>query len=131
VGNEIVDIYNALSAHHQVSMGAYDRKKLAGMQIALRFGKPDDSFSPLGGSVDNYFLNERVPVYSVGSTVICWAFNHRGSRETCVDGETQSVLFIADAIEKTQYDAQAKAINHLRALFADAGVMVSEIVYSD
>jgi DNA/RNA-binding domain of Phe-tRNA-synthetase-like protein len=131
VGIEIVDIYNALSVHHQVPMGAYDRKKLASTQIDLRFGKPDDSFSPLGGSADNYFLNERVPVYAVGSTVICWAFNHRDSRETCVDAETQSALFMADAIDQSQYESQTRAINHLRSLFADASVGVSEISYSD
>jgi DNA/RNA-binding domain of Phe-tRNA-synthetase-like protein len=130
VGIEIVDIYNALSAQHQVPMGAYDRKKFGSKTIDLRFGEPGDKFCPLGGNSDNYFLNERVPVYAAGSTILCWAFNHRDSRETCVDAETQSALFVADAIDKVQYDSQSKAINHLRSLFAEAGVKVTEIAYS-
>jgi DNA/RNA-binding domain of Phe-tRNA-synthetase-like protein len=126
-GIALADGYNALSARHQVPMGAYDVAKLGGQRVTLRFGRQRDNFEPLGGKADDYVIDEKIAVYAVGSQVICWCFNHRDSRATCIGPETDAAFVVLEAIDRRQYEAQDRAAAELRRVLSDAGAGLSEL----
>jgi DNA/RNA-binding domain of Phe-tRNA-synthetase-like protein len=127
VGIPVVDIYNALSARHQVPMGAYDASKLPGQRVSLRYGGAGDTFEPLGGKAADYVISENIAVYAVGGQVICWCFNHRDSRNTSVDHDTDTALFVLEAIDRHQYAAQERAVGELRDVLSAAGARLSDL----
>lgn len=120
-------MYNALSVKHEVPMGAYDINKLAETPISLRFGRNGDVFNPLGGKPEDYAINDKVPVYAIGSKIICWCFNHRDSKDTCVDETSGTVLFVCESIDGSQYGNQDKAVEELRRILNRGGVEISEV----
>ena len=126
-GIPLADGYNALSARHQVPMGAYDVAKIGRQRVALRFGRKPDTFEPLGGKAEDYVIDEKIAVYAVGSQVICWCFNHRDSRVTCVGPETDAALVLLEAVDRRQYEAQDRAAAELRRVLSDAGARLSDL----
>jgi len=125
-GLPVVDAYCALSARHLAPLGAYDVDCLPpGAPIDLRHGRPGDAFAPIGaGDVP---LSESVAVYAAGATILCWDFNHRDSRDTCLEAGTTTALFLGEAVHPDQHDALDAALADLAELLAGAGATVGPI----
>lgn len=130
VGIPIVDLYNGVSAFHEISMGAYDLDRIGIGNISLRFDEPGDEFLPLGGSANDYFFNGRIPVYATGSRVIAWCFNHRDSCETTIETQTSNALFVSESVDTSHLDRHRCAVEELRCLLEGAGVELSSVSWS-
>jgi DNA/RNA-binding domain of Phe-tRNA-synthetase-like protein len=76
-------------------------------------------------------LTDRVAVYAAGSTVVCWAYNCRDSRDTCLTAETDVALFVGEAVTARQHDALRTALDDLAGRLAGAGASVGPTVYAD
>ena len=111
----IVSLYCALSAKYLSPLGAYDLDRLPATDLALRLGRPDtDTFSPLGGNPDDMPVTDRVAVYAAGDRVLCWAYNVRDSRETCLTAETRRAAFFGEAVAECQHEALRTVLGELR-----------------
>ncbi|HEX3622229.1 MAG TPA: phenylalanine--tRNA ligase beta subunit-related protein, partial [Acidimicrobiales bacterium] len=94
-GLALVDLYCEVATRHLAPLGGYDVGRLPSPAIVLRLADPTaDTFAPLGGRDGDMALTDRVAVYAAGSTVVCWAYNCRDSRATCLTGETDVGLFV-------------------------------------
>jgi Uncharacterized conserved protein len=92
--NSVVDLYNCVSVRTLLPMGAFDLDKVRG-DLALRFGRPGEIFSPLGkGDVEEVFP-EHV-VYADAEKVCCWLWNHRDSRLVGLDETSRRAVFLVD-----------------------------------
>lgn len=93
----VVDLYNCCSILSLLPMGGYDLKKVQG-DIKIRFGKVGETFVALGAK-------EKIPVqsnhvvYADDERVMCWLWNHKDSRDTCIDEESEYVIFFMDAFD--------------------------------
>lgn len=118
----VVDYYCAVSLEHLSPLGGYDVDRLPAPRVALREGRPGgDSFQPLGGSPGDMPITERVVVYASASTVLCWAFNVRDSRETCLRAETGRAVFFGEAVSSGQHDALRTALEELHGGLIERG----------
>ncbi len=124
----LVDVYCDVSARHLAPMGAYDVENLPGPDLALRLADPDrDVFHPLGARDGEMPLTPQVAVYAAGSTVICWAYNCRDSRDTCLREETDVGLFLGEAVTARQHAPLRAAFDDLAARLAAAGASVGPV----
>jgi DNA/RNA-binding domain of Phe-tRNA-synthetase-like protein len=128
-GLALVDLYCEVATRHLAPLGGYDTERLPAPDIALRLGRPDDTFSPLGGG--EMPMTERVAVYAAGSTVICWAYNCRDSRDTCLTEDTDTGLFLGEAVTARQHGALRIALADLAGRLAAAGASVGPVVFAD
>ena len=128
-GLALVDLYCEVAARHLAPLGGYDVERLPGSSIDLRLARPAaDTFVPLvGGDMP---LTDRVPVYATGSTVLCWAYNCRDSRETCLTEDTDTGLFLGEAVTATQHGALRTALVDLAARLTAAGAQVGPIAFA-
>lgn len=127
----VVNCYCSLSAKHFAPLGAYDIDRLPSLDLQLRVGLPDsDRFVPLGGS-NNMAITERTVLYAAGSTVMCWAFNVRDSKETCLTGESGTAIFFGEAISDYQRESMIHATSELKQILAAAGGVVGESRIAD
>ncbi len=76
-------------------------------------------------------LTDTVAVYAAGSTVLCWAYNCRDSRETCLTEDTDTGLFLGEAITTVQHAALRIALADLAGRLAAAGAQVGPVVFAD
>jgi DNA/RNA-binding domain of Phe-tRNA-synthetase-like protein len=76
-------------------------------------------------------LRPEVAVYACGNTVICWAFNCRDSRDTCLNAETDVGLFLGEAVTARQHDALRAAFDDLGERLAGAGAKVGPVAFAD
>ncbi len=128
----IVNIYCALSAAHLAPMGGYDVERLPAMEVRLRYAHPEqDTFHPLGGRSEDMPLTPSVVVYACDTEVICWSFNHRDSRATCLEQNTRLGLFLCEAVDHAQYDSVTIALEKMRQTLANAGARVGELAFAD
>jgi DNA/RNA-binding domain of Phe-tRNA-synthetase-like protein len=131
-GLPLVDLYCEVATRHLAPLGGYDVARLPSTEIALRLASPGtDSFAPLGGRDGDMPLTDRVAVYAAGSTVVCWAYNCRDSRDTCLTAETDVALFVGEAVTARQHDALRTALDDLAGRLAGAGASVGPTVYAD
>ena len=128
-GLDLVDLYCEVATRHLAPLGGYDVDRLPEGQIDLRTARAGDSFDPLGGG--EMPLTDRVVVYAAGSTVLCWAYNCRDSRETCLTEDTDTGLFLGEAVTVRQHDALRQALDDLAARLRSAGADVGDVVYAD
>ncbi len=120
-----VDLYCAVSVLHMAPLGAYDLDRLPSPDVALRLADPlNDCFVPLGGRPEDMPLTEDLAVYASGSTVLCYAFNHRDSRETCLTEGSERAVFLGEAVTRSQGLALDAAIEDLERRLASSGVGV-------
>ncbi len=92
-GLALVDLYCEIATRNLAPLGGYDVSRLPSDRIDLRLADPaSDSFSPLGSG--DMPLTDKVAVYGAGTTVICWAYNCRDSRDTCLTEATDVGLFL-------------------------------------
>jgi len=131
-GLALVDLYCEVATRHLAPLGGYDVARLPSPDVVLRLADPSaDTFAPLGGRDGDMPLTGRVAVYAAGSTVVCWAYNCRDSRETCLTTQTDAGLFVGEAVTTRQHDALRTALDDLAARLRAAGADVGPVVYAD
>jgi len=128
-GLALVDLYCEVATRHLAPLGGYDVERLPAAAIDLRLARPDDSFSPLGGG--DMPLTDKVAVHAAGSTVICWAYNCRDSRDTCLVEDTDTGLFLGEAVTARQHAALRIALADLAGRLAAAGAHVGPADFAD
>lgn len=127
-----VTAYCALSVRHLAPLGGYDADRLPSREVVVRAARPGaDRFSPLGGRAEDMPLGERVVVYASGDTVICWSFNHRDSRDTCLVEETRAAVFFGEALSAEGRADVAAALEALRTLLVSCGARATPIAFAD
>lgn len=128
-GLPLVDLYCEVATRNLAPLGGYDVARLPGPAVELRLADPAaDTFNPLGGG--DMPLGDKVAVYAVGSTVICWAYNCRDSRDTCLTEETDVGLFLGEAVTARQHAALRTALDDLAGRLAGAGAEVGSVAYA-
>jgi DNA/RNA-binding domain of Phe-tRNA-synthetase-like protein len=128
-GLPLVDLYCEVATRHLAPLGGYDVDRLPPGDVELRLGREGDTFDPLGGG--QMPLNGQVVVYAVGSTVVCWAYNCRDSRATCLTEDTDTGLFLGEAVTARQHGALRAALDDLSGRLTAAGARVGEVAYAD
>ncbi len=93
--SNIVDLYNSCSVLTMLPMGGYDLEKIKG-DIVLRYGKAGEVVQPLGKS-DTGKVNEKHVVYADDEKVLCWLWNYKDSKLSCIDSDTRQAIFFIDA----------------------------------
>ncbi|MBI2808723.1 MAG: hypothetical protein HYX68_27355 [Planctomycetes bacterium] len=128
----VVNAYCAVSSRHLAPMAGYDLDRFPNPQLALRMGRPgSDAFHPLGGRADDMPITPEVVVYASGSVVVCWAFNHRDSQDTCLTADTRDAVFFAEAVTAVQQEAMNAALSELAGLLREGGADVGPMVIAD
>ncbi len=128
VGN----LYCPVSARHLAPLGGYDLGRLPRPEVVLRMGKPDtDRFRPLGGRPEDMPIRSSVPVYACGDEVICFAFNHRDSSETCLRMGTNVAAFFSEAATDVQRRATEEALADLSSTLRSLGANPGPVVIAD
>jgi DNA/RNA-binding domain of Phe-tRNA-synthetase-like protein len=128
----LVDLYGEVASRHLAPLGGYDVARLPSTDLALRLADPvADTFLPVGARVGELALTERIAVYASGTTVLCWAYNCRDSRQTCFTPETDVGLFLGEAVTARQHDALRTALDDLTGRLGAAGATVGPVVYAD
>ena len=129
-GLPLVDLYCEVATRHLAPLGGYDVDRLPPEDVELRLARPGtDAFVPLGGG--DMPLTDKVAVYASGSTVLCWAYNCRDSRETCLTEDTDTGLFLGEAVTARQHGALRAALEDLAERLSAAGAEVGGIAYAD
>jgi len=128
----LVSLYCAVSAKHLAPLGAYDVSRLSDPTISLRLGRPEtDDFSPLGGNSSDMPITEQIVLYGSGDQVICWSYNVRDSRESCLTDETETGIFLGEAVDASQREALEHALSDLKERLAELGAAVGEVSFFD
>ena len=131
-GLPLVDLYCEVATRHLAPLGGYDVARLPTAEIRLRLADPsNDTFAPLGGREGDMPLTDSVAVYAAGSTVVCWAYNCRDSRETCLTAGTDVAMFVGEAVTARQHGALRRALDDLAARLTAAGAQVGPMAYAD
>jgi lysyl-tRNA synthetase class 2 len=127
----LVDSYCDAATRHLAPLGAYDLATLPAGEVRLRLADPDaDVFHPLGARDDEMPLTPLVAVYAAGSTVICWAYNCRDSRDTCLTEDTDVGVFLGEAVIAAQHEPLRNALADLAARLVGAGATVGAARYA-
>lgn len=93
----VVDLYNCCSILSLLPMGGYDLNKVSG-EITIRYAHEGEMFKGLG-------QNEKTPthphhvVYADEKKILCWLWNHKDAEESCIDGDSKSVIFFIDGFD--------------------------------
>jgi DNA/RNA-binding domain of Phe-tRNA-synthetase-like protein len=131
-GLALVDLYCEVATRHLAPLGGYDAARLPVPALDLRTADPaTDTFAPLGGRDGDMPLTDRVVVYAAGPTVVCWAYNCRDSRDTCLTAETDVGLFLGEAVTARQHDALRTALDDLAGRLRAAGAGVGPVCFAD
>ncbi|MHC4990762.1 MAG: B3/B4 domain-containing protein [Planctomycetota bacterium] len=128
----IVTTYCAVSVRNLTPLGGYDVARLPEPEIRLRPGDPElDRFEPLGGDAGAMPITERVAVYGAGHTVLCYAYNHRDARDTCLTLETTSAVFVGEAVAACQHEGLHDAVAELHERLEHAGAHPGDVTTVD
>ena len=126
----LVRLYCLVSARFVAPMGAYDLDRLPATTIHLREPEPGDSFDPLGASPDEMPLTPDVPVYAIGSIIVCWMFNVRDAKSTALVETSDRAVFMAEALNEPQLEAARSALEELRSILDHAGAVTGDIAWT-
>ena len=127
----LVDLYCDVATRHLAPLGAYDASALPSPGVLLRLARPgQDVFHPLGARDDEMPLTPQVAVYASGSVVVCWAYNCRDSRDTCLTPDTDVGLFVGEAVTDRQHEPLRAAFDDLAARLAAAGATVGPALFA-
>lgn len=130
-GITAVDLYCDVSARNVSPFGGYDLDRLPEPRVEMRTPRPGDSFNAIGGRGDEFPLTDDVVVYGCGSTVMCWAWNHRDSAATGLQADTTDALFLGEAASAVQHAALRSAVADLADTLRAAGVTVGASGFAD
>jgi len=120
-----VTAYCIVSAAEGAPLGGYDISKLPVGPMILRMSKPGDSFRPLGGRSVDFPLSDQIPVYAIGSEVLCYQFNVRDSQLTCLETGTHQAIFMGEAIVAYQKPLIQAALKRLGGILMAGGASTS------
>ncbi len=104
----VVDLYNCCSILSLLPMGGYDLKKVSG-DVMIRYAKEGESFLSLGEREKVAARSNHV-VYADDERIICWLWNHKDSAETCIDENSEHVLFFIDSFEHDRVQVALKQL---------------------
>ena len=128
----LVDAYCDVATRHLAPLGAYDLSRLPYPEVSLRLARPQtDVFHPLGGRDNEMPLTPNVVVYASGDMVICWAFNCRDSRDTCLAPGTDAGLILGEAVTARQHEPLRSAFADLASRLEEAGASVGPVAFAD
>ena len=128
----VASLCSAVSAHHLAPLRGYDVDMLPGTSLTLRTARPEtDFFLPLGAVPTDIPLDPQVVVYAAGRVVLCWSFNHRDSRQTCLADDTTRAVFVSEAIDGEQAATASAALNHLRRILIQHPVHIGPLAVAD
>jgi DNA/RNA-binding domain of Phe-tRNA-synthetase-like protein len=123
----ISGLCSAIAARHMASIRGWDLDALPQASINVRFSKPaTDWFVPLQARPTDVPSFSGAVVCAAGDTVLCWSFNHRESRQTCLSAVSTRALFFSEALNGEQAHASAEGMAELRQHLAERGAAVSE-----
>jgi len=109
----VVDLYNCCSILSLLPMGGYDLKKVSG-SIKIRFAREGEIFRALGDR-EKINASPNHVVYADDQRLMCWLWNHKDSEETCIDEQSEYVIFFIDAFDHNQVKASLKLLKqHLQ-----------------
>ena len=121
------EAYNRWSVAYMAPMGGYDVDCLPGDSIVIREADPADTFAPLGGADRPFALENRIVVYAIDDTVLCWALNHRDAAPTALTPGTQRAIFISEATDQDGAKDSLAALEALAKSLAAAGATVGDV----
>lgn len=128
----VVNLYCTVSARRMAPLGGYDLGRLPTPEVVLRLGRPGtDRFRPLGGRPEDMPIRPCVPLYASGDEIICYAFNHRDSAETCLRAATTTAAFFSEAVNPEQQEAMAAALTDLSETLRSFGARPGPVVIAD
>ena len=105
---------------------------LPASSLTLRTARPEtDFFLPLGARPSDIPLDPHVVVYAAGRVVLCWSFNHRDSRQTCLADDTTRAILFSEAIDGEQATTASGALHHLRRILIQHAVHVGPVAVAD
>ena len=129
--SNVVDLYNYCSVVSLMPMGGYDLKKIKG-NISLRYGANGEEVAPLG-TKDKFNVNEKQVVYADDEKVICWLWNYRDSKFSCIDETTsQAIFFLDSGFEPTHWPVTkaiqffSEKLTHLECSVHEYGILNNE-----
>jgi lysyl-tRNA synthetase class 2 len=96
--SNVVDLYNCCSILSLMPMGGYDLNKVS-RDITIRYAKEGETFQGLGIRLPIETNPEHI-VYADDKRLICWLWNHKDAEETCIDENTEYVIFFIDSAKK-------------------------------
>lgn len=124
----LVDLYCAVSVRHLAPLGAYDLSCLPAAEVTLRRGKAGDVFRPLAGRAEDMPITGRTVLYASLNEVLCWGWNHRDSRTTCLRSTTTEAVFMGEGVCGEHAGRLREALGDLRERVREAGGTVGPIV---
>jgi DNA/RNA-binding domain of Phe-tRNA-synthetase-like protein len=128
----IVTLCSAISARWLSPLSGYDIDALPSPALMLRRARPaSDWFLPVGARPTDIPLDSDVVVYAAGRSVLCWSFNHRDSRQTCLDEHTTRAVFFTEAVSRARAETAAAALEELRGLLIEHGAVTSASLFAD
>ena len=128
----VASLCSAVSARHLAPLRGFDVDMLPASSLTLRTARPGtDFFLPLGARPSDIPLDPHVVVYAAGRVVLCWSFNHRDSRQTCLADDTTRAIFFSEAIDGEQATTASGALNHLRRILIQHAVHVGPVAVAD
>ncbi|MEN8236165.1 MAG: phenylalanine--tRNA ligase beta subunit-related protein [Pseudomonadota bacterium] len=95
--SNIVDLYNVCSVLSLLPMGGYDLKKISG-DITIRYAEHNEVFEPLGEKQKQPILPNHI-VYADAEKLLCWLWNHKDSKLSCLDQDTKEAIFFIDSAD--------------------------------
>ena len=123
-----VNLYCAVSAHYLAPIGAYDLARLPEQHVVVRFARPDiDVFAPLGGRSEDMPISPEIVVYGCDREIICWAFNHRDSKNTCLTENTETAAFFSEGVSSEHKGPLIASLETIRGLLAKNGAIVGQL----
>jgi DNA/RNA-binding domain of Phe-tRNA-synthetase-like protein len=127
----LVDAYCLVSVDHFAPIGAYDINRLPSRKVKLRTCRPGDVFNPLGGDSSRFDLGSDVVIYGANKTVLCYAFNHRDSKDTCLTSSTTDVLFVGESVAVADHGRLHAALDELMGLLKKSGAGTGDLAWVD
>ena len=104
----LVDLYNCCSIYSLLPMGGYDLKKVSG-DIIIRYAKEGEPFCSLGEK-EAIAAKPNHVVYADDQKILCWLWNHKDSRESCIDENSEWVVFFIDSFEETKLQSALETL---------------------
>ena len=124
--NRLTDVYNAVSALHQVPVGGEDLTRYAGPPRLVRATGREPFDTTADGAVVVEHPDPGEVVWCDDAGVTCRRWNWRQARRTQLTDETTSALFVLDALAPMTDEALAAAtddlVGHLTGLGPDVRV---------
>lgn len=105
--NAFVDAYNAASLGTGVSIGAYDRDRVAGDALALRLAAPGEPFRGIGEAEPRALAGGEVVLADAARIVN--RYPYRDAEETKITTTTRRAVLVACSVPGLPFDAVREA----------------------